>query len=109
MGEFDPEYADEQNARALAKLSELITWFRAELIARGDPAEAPRVREAEEIARRLGDLTTLREIRHLIERHGDGPWTAQDIAAITGRGAESVQRVLDDLVRQGFMTPPECG
>lgn len=109
VGDFDPVYVDEQNARALAKLSELITWVRAELIARGDPADKAAVREAEDIAQRLGDLVTFQEIRHLLERHGGGPWPAQDITAITGRDADSVRRVLDELVRQGFMTPSESG
>lgn len=109
VGDFDPEHEDEQNARALAKLSELLTWFRAELVARAEPADAAKVLEAEDIVRSIGDLVTLREIRHLIERHGYGPWRAEDITAITGRDAESVGRVLDGVVRQRFMAPPESG
>ncbi len=62
------------------------------------------MREAADIARSADDLVTMRAMRQVIERHGGGPWTAGDIAAITGRDVESVGRVLDEMVRQGGLS-----
>lgn len=105
VGEVDPE-DDEQFAQAMARLSELVTWARAEFIAQDDPAASEKAREAEDIARGADDLVTMRAMRRLVERHGGGPWPAEDIAAITGRDPLSVQRVLEQMVRAGLVIPP---
>lgn len=106
MGKVDPE-DDEHFAQAMAQLSELVTWARSEFIAQDDPGATDKAREAADIVRSADDLVTMRAIRRLVARHGGGPWPAEDIAAITGRDAESVQRVLDEMVRSGFASPPQ--
>lgn len=105
MGEIDP-VDDEQFASSMAKLAELAIWAQAEFSIQDDPAAVGKVREAADIARSADDLVTMRAMRHVIGRHGGGPWTAGDIAAITGRDVESVGRVLDEMVRQGIVSPP---
>lgn len=63
----------------------------------------------EQFARSVDDLVTMRAVRRVVERHGGGRWLAEDFAAITGRDVESVQRVLDEMVRRGFASPPQDG
>lgn len=109
VGEIDPEADDEQFARAMAHLAELAVWARAEFIVQDDPAAVEKAQEAADIARSADDLVTMRAMRRLVERHGGGRWRPEDIAAITGRDAESVRRVLDEMVRRGFAAPPQDG
>jgi DNA-binding MarR family transcriptional regulator len=49
-------------------------------------------------------------IRHVIERHGSGPYPPEDLAALTGVDVAGVQRALDEMVRAGLAakgdTPP---
>lgn len=106
MGEIDPVDDDEQFAQAMAKFSELAIWAQAEFIVQAGPDAAEKVREAADIARSADDLVTMRAMRRVIERHGGGRWPAADFAAMTGRDIESVRRVLDGMVRRGFVSPP---
>lgn len=56
------------------------------------------------------DLETIVAIRHVIERHGSGPYPPEDLAALTGVDVAGVQRALDEMVRAGLAakgdTPP---
>ncbi|WP_206641447.1 hypothetical protein [Nonomuraea polychroma] len=45
-------------------------------------------------------------IRAVIERHGGGPYPAEDLAALAGVSVEDAQRVLEQMVRHGLATPP---
>ncbi len=108
-GAIDPE-DDKQYVLAVAKLTALATWLQAEYIAQEDPSTPVKALAAEDLSRFIGDLVTLRAIRRLVERHGGaGPWSAEDIASIAGCDLASVRRVLRQMAREGFPTPPESG
>jgi hypothetical protein len=43
----------------------------------------------------------------VIARHGPaGPWPADELAVIAEHNADSVRRVLDQMVTEGLATPP---
>jgi DNA-binding MarR family transcriptional regulator len=68
------------------------------------------IRELEPLAEQTHDLETIVAIRHVIERHGSGPYPPEDLAALTGVDVAGVQRALDEMVRAGLAakgdTPP---
>jgi hypothetical protein len=65
------------------------------------------IRELEPLAEQTHDLETIVAIRHVIERHGSGPYPPEDL---TGVAVAGVQRALDEMVRAGLAakgdTPP---
>lgn len=44
--------------------------------------------------------------RPLIDRHGGGPYSAEELATIAGVTATDARRVLDQMVAEGLATPP---
>jgi DNA-binding MarR family transcriptional regulator len=64
------------------------------------------IRELEPLAEQTHDLETIVAIRHVIERHGSGPYPPEDLAALTGVDVAGVQRALDEMVRAGPLRLP---
>jgi hypothetical protein len=61
--------------------------------------------ELEPLAQGTHDLVTFRAIRAVVERHGGGPYPAEELAAIAGVTAADARRVLDQMVAEGRATP----
>ncbi|TMR22492.1 hypothetical protein ETD86_11625 [Nonomuraea turkmeniaca] len=59
----------------------------------------------EPLAAATHDLTVLGAMRAVIERHGGGPYPADELAVIAGVTAEDAQRVLEQMVRDGLAIP----
>ncbi|MBB6550889.1 hypothetical protein [Nonomuraea rubra] len=62
--------------------------------------------ETKPLAAATHDLVIFGAIRAVIERHGGGPYPAEDLAALAGVSVEDAQRVLEQMVRHGLATPP---
>lgn len=61
----------------------------------------------EPLAEQAHDLVIVDAIRAVIERHGGGPYPAEELAAIAGVDAADARRVLEKLARAGLATPPD--
>lgn len=97
--------------KAASKLARLVTWTRAERAVRGDDDRHAAwldemIAGLEPLAADVGDVQTSMAMRRVIQRHGaGGPWTADDLAAMTGCDAESVRRVMAALIDAGLAWP----
>lgn len=59
------------------------------------------LRELEPIAQ---DLAVLDAVRVTIDRHGGGPYSIEDLAAIAGVPEPDARRIVEQLVRDGMAT-----
>ncbi len=105
-------------AKAARELDRLVTWTKAERAVRGDDEEHAAwldemIAGLEPLAEDVGDVQTSMAMRQVIRRHGgEGPWRAEDLAAMTGRDVESVRRVFEGLTEVGLAWPlasPDSG
>lgn len=103
-------------AKAASDLAQLVTWTRAERALRGDDDEhAAWLDELliglEPLAEGVDDVQTSMVMRRVVRQHGgEGPWSIEDMAAMTGRDAKSVERVVAGLNEAGVacpVTPPD--
>lgn len=62
----------------------------------------------EPLAEQAHDLVIADIIRTVIERHGGGPYPAEELAAIAGVDAADTRRVLEQLVHARLATPPDA-
>ncbi|WP_063042361.1 helix-turn-helix domain-containing protein [Nocardia grenadensis] len=58
--------------------------------------------ELRPIAEQIHDLAATQQLFGVVERHGPGPWPAEDLAAVAGVDPSTVQRVLDQLTAAGI-------
>ncbi|MEV0388181.1 hypothetical protein [Nonomuraea sp. NPDC050643] len=110
-GEVDESERRHLLAELAARAADLVTRLqgeRARLQVNGqDTAWVDQVLgEMEVLAVATLDLTVAGAIRAVIERHGGGPYPAEDLAALAGVPLKDAQRVLDQVVRAGLATPP---
>lgn len=93
---------------AARELAQLLTWARAERVVRADDDEHVAWLDAmlsglDPLVEGVGDVQTSIAMRRVIGLHGGrGPWQVDDLAAMTGRDADSVRRVLADLTAAGL-------
>ncbi|NOQ62052.1 hypothetical protein [Mycolicibacterium fortuitum] len=100
-------------AKAASELARLVTWARAERVVCGDHNEhAAWLDEMldglEPLAADLHDVQTSIAIRRVVQQLGGGcPRSVEDLAAMTGRDASSVERVLAGFAEAGLAWPPD--
>jgi predicted Rossmann fold nucleotide-binding protein DprA/Smf involved in DNA uptake len=100
---------DQIIATIAAQAAELVAETRRERARRhaagDDTAWLDQVlTELEPLAAQIHDLDTVRAIRAVIDRHGGGPYPADELAAIAGIPIADARRVLDQLVEEGLAT-----
>jgi DNA-binding MarR family transcriptional regulator len=113
MDADDEPLRDELIADAAAILDGLLAQAERERAAEPDAAmtewlDALLV-ELRPIAEQVHDLAVAQQLFGIVERHGPGPWPAEDLAAIAGVDPGAVQRVLDELTAAGIARPEPDG
>ncbi|MEU7899877.1 hypothetical protein AB0B45_44420 [Nonomuraea sp. NPDC049152] len=93
-----------------------VTANAAELLAHARRDRVRRARAGEDVAwldevvralEPLGDLATFGAILAVVDRHGAGPYPAEELAAIAGADVDSVRRVLAQMTAEGLAVPAE--
>lgn len=62
------------------------------------------MRELEPLAAQTHDLDVFHAIRMVIDRHGAGPYPAEELATIAGVAPDDARRVLEQMVTEGLAT-----
>lgn len=60
--------------------------------------------ELKSLATEVHGITAMQAVLAVVTRHGPGPWTAEDIAAIAGISRTDAKTGLDEMVSQEWAT-----
>jgi hypothetical protein len=106
---------EEDRDRLIAKVSADVDWLLASARHERDVRRAARrdvswfdqvIAEVEPLADEVHDLEVFRAIRPVVERHGPGPYPADELALLAQQGLDAVHRVLASMTAAGLATPP---
>ncbi len=112
MDEHTERERDEIIAKVAVDAAELLANVRRERDRRQAAGEDTAwlehvIAELEPVTTQIHDVEVFRAIRAVVDRHGAGPYPAEEMAAIAGVSAADARRVLKQMVAEGLATPPD--
>ncbi len=114
-GTVDEAGHDRRIAEVATTISELVSTARREADRRRAAGEDTAwleqvLAELAPLAEQTHDLELTHAIRRVVERHGPGPYPADDLAVLAGiDDVDGLRRVLEKMVTEGLARPEHTG